>query len=56
MMILIAAAVVIGVVWLARRNVNSHTDTDALDVLRRRYALGELNKDQFEEMKGTLQS
>jgi uncharacterized membrane protein len=56
MMLLVAAAVVVGAVWLTRRTVNNNTDTDALDVLRKRYALGELNKEQFEEMQETLRN
>jgi uncharacterized membrane protein len=56
MMLLVAAAVVVGAVWLTRRAVNSHTNTDAIDVLRKRYALGELNKEQFEEMQETLRN
>lgn len=57
MMLLVAAAVALGAVWLSRRTiVNGHTgnDADALDVLRRRYALGELSREQFEEMQETL--
>ena len=46
------------IIWLVVRNINredrfrehSHPDT-ALEILKRRYAKGEITKEQFEEMK-----
>lgn len=56
--IVIIAAVVIIVYLLARSPGTSGPSAgereDALSILRRRYASGEITKDQFEEMRDTL--
>lgn len=56
--VLILAAIVWGVVYFARSAGQSRQDTprgeSPLDVLKRRYATGEINKEQLEEMKRTL--
>jgi putative membrane protein len=59
--VLVVIGIVVAIVWLARQNAgspmnkttySSHTSqNDALDILKRRYASGEITKDQYEEMK-----
>jgi putative membrane protein len=49
------AGIVVLVRVFANRNVLGQPSHDsALEILRRRYAAGEITKDQFEEMKRTL--
>jgi putative membrane protein len=54
-------AIVIGVilliVWLVRRpgyNITDKTGTHSLEILKERYAKGELTKEQYENMKKEL--
>ncbi len=54
-------AIVIGVilliVWLVRRpgyNITDKTSTHSLEILKERYAKGELTKEQYENMKKEL--
>ena len=56
-------AIVIGVIlliiWLVRRpgyNITDKTSTHSLDILKERYAKGELTKEQYENMKKELVS
>jgi putative membrane protein len=55
--VLILVAIVLGALYFAR-NVGQPTTVSRvespLDILNRRYASGEINKEQFEEMKQTL--
>ena len=52
---LLIAGVVILLRLLAGRNLLGPVSHDsAVEILRRRYAAGEINKEQFEEMKRTL--
>jgi len=52
---LLFAGIVVLVRALTNRNVFGQPSPDsALEILRRRYAAGEITKDQFEEMKRTL--
>jgi putative membrane protein len=60
--LLLLAAIVAGVVWVARRvwdragetrRTRAGNDTP-LDTLRRRYAAGELSRDEFERMRREL--
>ncbi len=57
MMVVLWALAVVGVVALvramdARRTTGESTRADApIEILRRRYAAGELTKEQFEQMK-----
>ena len=56
--VLILVAIVWGAVYFARKSgklntAASHIETP-LDVVKRRYAAGEINKEQFEEMKHNL--
>ena len=55
------AAIVIGVilliVWLVRRpgyNITDKTSTHSLEILKERYAKGEITKEQYESMKKDL--
>jgi putative membrane protein len=59
MMFLWWALVALAVVWLVRyaaRNVGEHSsgihgEESALDILKKRYAKGEIDKKQFDEMR-----
>ena len=52
---LIIASIIILVRALSGRNVLGHSLRDsALEILRRRYAAGEITREQFQEMKRTL--
>ena len=60
-MLLFWVLIVVGAVWLFRSFPRGTTSTGAammpespLDILKRRYAKGEITKEQFEEMKSTL--
>ncbi|MFO7638206.1 MAG: SHOCT domain-containing protein [bacterium] len=47
------------VVWALRQYAprgGAHTDPDALEILRRRYARGEVTREQYEQMKRDLQA
>ncbi|HEY4495863.1 MAG TPA: SHOCT domain-containing protein [Candidatus Paceibacterota bacterium] len=55
MMLLFWAAVIIFVVWLVRevsgRNNEKPNSNSALEILKERYAKGEINKEEFEAKK-----
>lgn len=57
MMVLFWALLIVGVVflvrWLLGQSKESRTDS-ALEILRQRYARGEINKDEFESKKRDL--
>lgn len=46
--------VIVGVVALVRAATRGGQSESALDILRKRYAAGELTKEQFEQMKRDL--
>ncbi|MEE9172043.1 MAG: SHOCT domain-containing protein [candidate division NC10 bacterium] len=50
---LVIAALVLSIRWLVTQGRESRSDS-ALDILRQRYARGEIDKDQFEAMKRDL--
>ncbi len=54
------AAVIVGVVWLVRRNQKGPAEpvveSNALGILKGRYARGEINREQFEAMQRDLES
>ena len=59
--VLVVIGIVLAIIWIVRQNAGSsmsrtsfsHTPSqeDALDILKRRYASGEISKEQFEEMR-----
>lgn len=46
--------VIVGIVALVRAATRGGQSESALDILRKRYAAGELTKEQFEQMKRDL--
>ncbi len=54
---LIIGGIALMVVWLVRNgNVNSRTSSEStIEILKTRYARGEITKDQFDEMKQVLE-
>ena len=53
------AAIVVGVIYLARffgrqGGSRGHHEESALDILQKRYARGEITKEQYEEMRRNL--
>jgi putative membrane protein len=50
---LVIVAVVLGIRWLAAQGKESRSDS-ALEILRQRYARGEINKEEFEAKKKDL--
>lgn len=58
MSILIWALIILGIVaiitWLVRQPKGGQPSETALDILQKRYASGELSKEQYEEMKKEL--
>lgn len=49
----VIAGIVLGIRWLAHPGRESKSDT-ALEILRQRYARGEINKEEFEARKRDL--
>ena len=50
---LVIAGIVLGIRWLVNQGRESRSDS-ALEILRQRYARGEINKDEFEAKKRDL--
>lgn len=50
---LVIAGIVLGIRWLANQAKDSRTDS-ALEILRQRYARGEIDKNEFEARKRDL--
>ena len=52
------AAIVVGIVFVARyfggQGWRGHVDETALEILQKRYARGEISKEEYEEMKRNL--
>ncbi len=56
-MLLFWAAVIFFIVWLVRNNKTNGADNkEALNILKERYAKGEIDKKEFEEKKKDLSS
>lgn len=54
--ILIITGIVFIIQWLTERNRNVSSSTEsALDVLKKRYAGGEIDRDTFEQMKRDIE-
>ena len=51
---LVAAGIVYLVQAMTRRSGTGRTDEDPLDILKRRFAKGDISKEQYEEMKAGL--
>jgi putative membrane protein len=51
--VLVIAALVLGIRWLGQQGRGPRSD-GALDILRQRYARGEIDKDEFEAKKRDL--
>jgi putative membrane protein len=49
----VIVGLVLGIRWLVSQGKESRSDS-ALDILRQRYARGEINKDEFEAKKRDL--
>ncbi len=56
-MILVGVALILAIIWLYRqiRGEAPTAGESALDVLKKRYAKGEITKEQFNEMKDELE-
>jgi len=56
--LVVLVAIVAGAVYMARyftrQGRHSHREDSALDILQKRYARGEITKEQYEEMKRNL--
>jgi putative membrane protein len=67
MMIIVAVAIVFGIVFLLRRSRRSwrdccgtevpgdHRNETPIEILKRRYAAGEINREEFERMKKDIE-
>lgn len=59
MMILFLVLMVIFIVWIVReisgKNTSSHSSSRASEILKERYAKGEITKEEFESKKKDLQ-
>lgn len=59
-MVILWGAIIAFIVWgmrrLARHNTTNISTGNPLDIAKTRYARGEINKDQFEQIKKDLQS
>jgi putative membrane protein len=51
----VLVGVVVGIRWLVRQGQGTRSDP-AMDILRQRYARGEINQDEFETKKRDLAS
>lgn len=59
-MFLMMALIVVAIIWVihtfGQSNHHSDSHTEALDILKQRYAKGEIDKSEFEEKKKDLQA
>jgi len=59
-MVLFWVAIILGVIWLVRwimeqSNRGRSGDGDPLEIIRRRYARGEINREEYERLREDLQ-
>ncbi len=56
MMILFWALLIAFIVWIVRRMSDTHSNSDLqpIDILKKRYAKGEIDKEEFESKKKDL--
>ncbi len=52
--VLIIVAVAIGIGWFSRRRRGVASEESAIEILRKRYARGEISREEFEEKKKDL--
>lgn len=52
----VIALIVLVVRWVLQSGKNSSASSDALEILRARYARGELDEDEFQKRKAVLES
>ena len=56
-MILVIVGIILLVVWLSRKipeRQNNMIEESAMNILKKRYALGEISKEEYEEMKKAI--
>jgi putative membrane protein len=54
-MIIIWALIILGAIFLFKKLVYKNTNQNAMNILKERYAKGDITKDQFHEMKKDLE-
>ena len=55
LMVLVTVAIVLLVVGIGKRKRQVHDESEAMAIIRRRYAKGELSVEEFQKMKKDLQ-
>lgn len=57
---IIGIIIIVVIIWIVLKTMNSNSNTSSdktpLDILKERYARGEIDKDEFEEKKRNLNS
>ncbi|HEV2403048.1 MAG TPA: SHOCT domain-containing protein [Candidatus Saccharimonadales bacterium] len=56
MMALVILGIIVAVRYLGRDTRSNHTEETALDVLKKRYAKGDIDKKEYEEKRKDLES
>jgi putative membrane protein len=56
MMVIVWGGLIVVAVWVVRSGLSSRRESDAMDVLRRRLAAGEISQEDFEKTKRILQA
>jgi len=55
LMVLVVVAIVLLIIGMRKRQTSYQENTEALDIIKRRYAKGELSLEEFKTMKKDLQ-